>query len=366
LEITIKKFLNPPAIVMLVIVSSFGLLGVSIFSPAKAGQIRTYYIGVIKTDWNYAPSGKNLITGKALTQSKEALTFTKARYLEYTDETFSTTRSSVDAEYAARIKHMGIMGPPIYVEVGDTIRVVLKNLTPKDDHFDLTLHVHGLKYGKLDEGAPTADGMTHDSMDDHVKPGEQYVYEFAADDQSAPGPGDPDSIVFMYHSHENEVKDIFTGLIGPIVVTRAGAANPDGTPKNVDHEFFSLFQIFDEDQSRYKTLNDKRHNANIDNQLQYAINGYVFGNLPGLTARVGDRIRWYLLDAGSSIDLHTAHWHGNTVLASGGVRTDVIELLPGSEKTADMIARAPGTWMYHCHVTDHITNGMSELFTVKP
>jgi FtsP/CotA-like multicopper oxidase with cupredoxin domain len=53
-------------------------------------------------------------------------------------------------------------------------------------------------------------------------------------------------------------------------------------------------------------------------------------------------------------------------LASGGVRTDVIELLPGSEKTADMIARAPGTWMYHCHVTDHITNGMSELFTVKP
>jgi manganese oxidase len=361
-----KKLLNLPMLVLLVIVSSFGVLLAPLVAPTKAGQIRTYYIGVVKTDWNYAPSGKNLITGQALKQSKEDLTFTKARYLEFTDQTFSTTRSSLDAAYAARTKHMGIMGPPIYVEVGDTIRVVLKNMTPAQDHFDLTLHVHGLQYGKLDEGAPTADGMGHDSMDDHIKPGEQYVYEFTADEQSAPGPGDPDSIAFMYHSHENEVKDVFAGLIGPIVVTRAGMANPDGTPKNVDHEFFTLFQIFDEDQSRYKAINAKRHDGNDENQLQYAMNGYVYGNLPGLNARVGERLRWYLFDAGSSIDLHTAHWHGHTVLAAGGTRTDVIELLPGSMKTVDMIARTPGTWMYHCHVTDHIAFGMSELFTIKP
>ena len=63
--------------------------------------------------------------------------------------------------------------------------------------------------------------------------------------------------------------------------------------------------------------------------------------------------------------MHTAHWHGQTVLNSGK-RTDVVELLPGSMVTVDIIARTPGNWVYHCHVADHITAGMSARWHVLP
>jgi hypothetical protein len=33
-------------------------------------------------------------------------------------------------------------------------------------------------------------------------------------------------------------------------------------------------------------------------------------------------------------------------------------------KTADMIADNPGTWMFHCHVEDHMEGGMMAVYTV--
>ena len=43
---------------------------------------------------------------------------------------------------------------------------------------------------------------------------------------------------------------------------------------------------------------------------------------------------------------------------------DVIELLPGSMATADMTADNPGTWLLHCHVSDHMEGGMMATYTV--
>lgn len=79
--------------------------------------------------------------------------------------------------------------------------------------------------------------------------------------------------------------------------------------------------------------------------------------------RQGDKVRWYLLGMGNEIDVHTPHWHGETV-TEGGRNTDVIELLPGSMKTVDMIADNPGTWMFHCHVEDHMEAGMMAVYTI--
>ena len=80
--------------------------------------------------------------------------------------------------------------------------------------------------------------------------------------------------------------------------------------------------------------------------------------------RVGERVRWYLVAMGTEVDLHTAHWHGSTVLHSGQ-RKDVLELMPGSSKTVDMRPDSAGTWLYHCHVNDHIKAGMLSKFEVK-
>ena len=74
---------------------------------------------------------------------------------------------------------------------------------------------------------------------------------------AGPGPNDPDSVVWLYHSHSNEVNDTNTGLVGGIVVTRAGQANAQGRPKDVQQEFFVMPMVFDENKSRYVQENIK-------------------------------------------------------------------------------------------------------------
>ncbi|MBV8460948.1 MAG: multicopper oxidase domain-containing protein, partial [Candidatus Eremiobacteraeota bacterium] len=57
--------------------------------------------------------------------------------------------------------------------------------------------------------------------------------------------------------------------------------------------------------------------------------------------------------------------HGNTVLAANQ-RTDVLNLAPAQMMTVDMVPDNPGTWLYHCHVSDHMHAGMSALYQVDP
>jgi len=95
----------------------------------------------------------------------------------------------------------------------------------------------------------------------------------------------------------------------------------------------------------------------------HSINGYIFGNLPGLVMKKGQKVRWYLMAMGNEKDLHTPHWHGKVV--TDAVRhMDVVELLPASTFTVDMLADNPGVWMFHCHVADHMEAGMMSTFTI--
>jgi FtsP/CotA-like multicopper oxidase with cupredoxin domain len=97
----------------------------------------------------------------------------------------------------------------------------------------------------------------------------------------------------------------------------------------------------------------------------YAINGFIYGNLQGLEMNRGDHVRWYVIGLGSVVDVHTPHWHGETVLLDGRTRTDVVELLPASMHVDDMVADNPGTWLFHCHVAPHMRNGMFTTYHVR-
>ncbi len=164
------------------------------------------------------------------------------------------------------------------------------------------------------------------------------------------------------------------GLEGFIVVTDPRRARPDGTPNDVDREMAALFMIYDE--SGFDSEAQEQLAASAESvrwvyfQIlreagqRHAINGYIYGNLPGLEVNEGERVRWYLFGLGSENDLHTAHWHGLRVLDEGRRRTDVVELLPGSMKVADMVADNPGQWLFHCHVSEHMANGMFARVTV--
>ncbi len=101
----------------------------------------------------------------------------------------------------------------------------------------------------------------------------------------------------------------------------------------------------------------------IESNLMHSINGYVFGNEPLITMHKGERVRWYVMSMGTEVDLHTPHWHGNTVTVNG-MRMDVVSLLPASMVVADMVPDNAGTWLFHCHVNDHITAGMLTRYQV--
>ena len=44
----------------------------------------------------------------------------------------------------------------------------------------------------------------------------------------------------------------------------------------------------------------------------------------------------------------------------------VLALLVGQMQTADMVPDDPGTWLFHCHVNDHILAGMLGRYRVLP
>jgi FtsP/CotA-like multicopper oxidase with cupredoxin domain len=354
--------------------------------------VRTYYIAADEVAWNYAPDGVNEVTGKPFdgmdrpyaVRSRHHIgsTYRKAIYREYTDGSFTKIKPR-----PADQGYLGFLGPIIHAEVGDEIRIVFKNNASRP----YSMHPHGVFYEKASEGMAYHDGSSAaGKVGGAVPPGHTYTYTWQVPDRAGPGPQDPSSIVWLYHSHVDEQRDVDSGLVGAIVVTARGMANPDGTPRDVDREFVTLFHIVNENQSWYFDRNvatyvpalkrsqraeaipidsDGAFTLNgsgfADANFKASINGYIYGNGPKMVMQRGEHVRWYVVDVGNGFDFHTPHWHGNTVLWDKQ-RTDVIALSPAQMTTADMVPDDPGVWLFHCHVADHMDAGMSAFYQVLP
>ena len=355
-------------------------------------KTRTYYIAADEVDWDYAPGGVNKMMGmkfegysKVFVEKgphRVGTVYRKALYREYTDDTFAHLKPKAP-EWA----HTGILGPILRAEVGDTIKVIFKN----NATHPYGMHPHGVFYNKDSEGAPYDDGTTgKDKEDDAVPPGKTHVYIWQVAERAGPGPNDPSSVVWLYHSHTNELKDVESGLVGAMIITRRGMAAEDGKPKDVDREFVCLYLLFDENVSWYIDHNiqtftsdpkgvKKLDFAPVDNEgnfsglgsgftvanAKFAINGYIYGTGPMMTMKKGERVRWYLAALGEQFSVHTPHWHGNVVLHDGK-RTDVVPLMQAQMETVDMVPDNPGIWMFHCHIDDHMDAGMATLYKVEP
>ena len=357
----------------------------SVALAATTGQVRTYYIAADQVLWDYAPDGINDITGKPFTEEQQVFTqngpnrighrYYKSLYRGYTDATFThriPTPTSCAVTQRVCDDTLGMLGPVIRAAVGDTIKVVFRNNTP----YPASIHPHGVFYTKANEGAPYNDGTSGaDKNDDAVPPGGTYTYTWSVPDRAGPGPMDGSSVLWMYHSHTDEVADTNAGLVGPMVITARGMADANGMPTDVDREIFSYFTVENENQSQYLDKNLQQlagpphkiapddEDAFEESNLMHSINGYVYGNGPIPTVKVGQRVRWYTFTLGTEVDLHTPHWHGNTV-TTNGMRSDMIQLEPGMMMVSDMVPDDPGTWLFHCHVNDHILAGMMERYRV--
>ena len=346
---------------------------------APAATTRTYYIAAEVVEWDYAPSGMNRVSGQPFGPLENnwvgqeggriGRVYRKALYFEYTDSTF-TTRKERDAQW----EHLGYLGPLIRGVVGDTIRVVFRN----NATFPTGVHPHGVIYDKDSEGALYTDGTTEgDKADDAVPPGGTHTYVWPVPERAGPTDHETSSIIWMYHGHTVESRDVHAGLMGPMIITRREAARPDGTPTDVDRELVVAFAEIDENSSWYIEHNAATYGGPeatrqitfdfadpffISNLLP-TINGYLYGHTPGLTMQVGQRVRWYVF-ATTGFELHAPHWHGQTAVMNH-MRTDAFGLLTMEMVVADMVPDNPGTWLFHCHVSPHNDAGMQALFTVS-
>lgn len=341
---------------------------------------RTYFVAAEEVVWDYAPSGADGITGKPFEgfalytttpgHHRIGRTYRKAIYREYTDSTFTTVKSR-PPEWA----HLGILGPLLRATVGDTLRIMFQNNATRP----FSMHPHGVFYQKDAEGAGYADGTSGvDRADDAVPPGGMHLYIWPVPDRAGPAPGDGSSVLWMYHSHVDEGKDVNAGLIGPMIITARGSARPDGSPQDVDRELVTMFGEMDENVSWY--FEDNLHAYAQDPgsapreatfadpfyllNLKESINGFIYGNTPGLTMREGDRVRWYVFSS-NNFEIHAPHWHGQTAVAQH-MRTDVLSLVAMEMVVADMVPDNPGVWLFHCHVAPHLDAGMQALFEVQP
>ncbi|NXK18724.1 HEPH protein, partial [Arenaria interpres] len=355
------------------------LLYLYVLSPTFAGGVtRVYYLGIREVDWNYAPTGKNVLANQSIAHNPKASaflqpgkdrvgsTYKKSVYKQYTDSTYTTE--------VPKPGWLGFLGPIIRAEVGDTIKVHLKNFASRP----YTIHPHGVFYEKDSEGSLYPDMSPQDQKkDDAVPPGGNYTYTWTVPEDHSPMADDPNCLTWIYHSHIDAPKDIASGLIGPLLTCRKGILTGNSQRRqDVDVDFFLMFSVVDENLSWYLDENialfcadpgsvDKEDEEFQESNKMHAINGYVFGNLPELTMCAGDYVSWHLFGMGNEIDVHTAYFHGET-LNIRGHRSDVASLFPATFVTADMIPSNPGRWLLSCQINDHIQAGMGALYEVRP
>jgi FtsP/CotA-like multicopper oxidase with cupredoxin domain len=94
------------------------------------------------------------------------------------------------------------------------------------------------------------------------------------------------------------------------------------------------------------------------------IDGRAFvGNTPVFHAKVGDLVQWDVMAMGS--DFHTFHVHGHRWLTLGNTPRDTQTVGPAETYRIRWREDAPGTWLYHCHVEDHMMRGMIGIYQVS-
>ncbi|HEY5258903.1 MAG TPA: multicopper oxidase domain-containing protein [Candidatus Baltobacteraceae bacterium] len=221
-----------------------------------------------------------------------------------------------------------VPGPVIQVDQGDRVVIDYTN----DQAVPDTIHLHGI------HGIPVdMDGVPGISQPLVAQRG-HYVYRFAADRDGT----------FIYHTHDDEAM-LESGLYGAIVVL---PAHPRAVERNVAHDYVELISSW-------------MIQSGVENH--FTINGKEYPATTAMETRRGQRmrIRWISM---SGEEWHTMHTHGHyqQIIARDAAPVDyddvedTVALGPGQR--VDVVVKAdqaPGTWLVHCHVSDHIEDANS-------
>ena len=283
-------------------------------------------------------------------------------YKEYTDGSFTTEKPKDPS--------LGMLGPMMRVAVGDIVKVVFKNTASHP----FSIHPLGLRTAKEYEGFLYQDD--HTSGGDSVAPGATYTYYWEVDESSGPTVTGPNCQGSMYYSAVNPSKDIMSGLIGSLVICKAGILDEFNVRHDyVTREYPLLMLAVNENLSWYLQDNINTYAPGTDptdevfqeSNMYDSVNALIYNNVPDLDINCGEFAAWYVMGMGANEDLHQMHFHGqmSTIRTTREHLLDVVEVVPFTVETVEMFATNPGRWLAHCHFGVHTKDGMAITFLIS-
>jgi FtsP/CotA-like multicopper oxidase with cupredoxin domain len=287
-------------------------------APAHA-RVRNVWVAAVPASWNVAPNGRDAITGMAVDPA-DAI-FPTVVYRRYSPH----WRAPLANASGASADGLLIPGPLIHARVGDRLRIHFKNMDSlrRDPH---SMHFHGVHYRPSSDGAflPGFSGR-----DARVRFGQTYTYKLTAGRDSVG--------VWPYHDHSPSMDaSIAGGMFGMLSILGRHERAPD-------REFEVVFSPFGK---------------------FMAIDGRAFvGNTPVFHATTGQLVQWDVMAMGS--EHHTFHVHGHRWRGADGVPRDTQNIGPAESFRFRWREEDPGTWLYHCHVEDHMMRGMIGTYRVS-
>ena len=229
-----------------------------------------------------------------------------------------------------------IPGPILRANVGDKIRIVLKNELPEST----SLHLHGVRVPNAMDGV---DPYTQKP----IEPGGKFSYEFTALEPA----------VGMYHSHHNAQVQVPNGLAGALLI---------GDWKNLGMKVAGDRLVDSDgkaDQEVVMVLNDS-------GTIGLSLNGKSFPATAPYTMKVGETMLVHYFNEGNMTHPMHLHQPSGLVVAHDGAPleypfwADTLNVAPGERWTVAYTAKDAGVWAWHCHILTHAETPTGMRFMV--
>jgi FtsP/CotA-like multicopper oxidase with cupredoxin domain len=230
-----------------------------------------------------------------------------------------------------------VPGPRIDLDVGDHAEIQITNDLP----IGTDIHWHGIDVPNDQDGVSPI-------TQDLIASGDTYTYSFTVTEPA----------IGMYHAHAHADEAVPNGLFGTFYVgdlPLPAGRTISGIPIPAD----------------VKVAQDIPMVLNDAGVIGLSLDGKSFPATAPVVANVGDWVRVTYFNEG--LQIHPMHLHGfeQIVIAKDGepldnpYAADTVLVAPGERYTVLFNASAPGTWVWHCHILNHVesTDGMFGMVT---
>jgi FtsP/CotA-like multicopper oxidase with cupredoxin domain len=264
-----------------------------------------------------------------------------------------------------------IPGPTIRATEGERIRIIVTNETADGEH---TLHMHGQSKPVSMDGVPFLGQKP-------IKKGESYTYEFTVKNIGTS----------WYHCHVDSAHHVDMGMYGAFVVepkkekpaydreyimildewpTTHVHGHQEAAPEE-GHEEHGVVTMQGESPPMHDSGAGKKKKRDWYPETYpsrqevydgFTINGRSFPFTEPVVVKKGEKVRIRFINVGYQQHFMHTHSHRFTVVARDGSyvdepqQVDTIGVGPGQRLDVVFNADNPGTWPFHCHRLNHVTN----------